>query len=1522
MTDIAARVAQLSPEQRAALVARLLKNRAAGRLDLVGSAGIVSAQRTGDTVPLSFTQERIWFLEQFNPGTSFHNMSGVARLPMRVDPDVFGECVDQLVQRHEILRTRFVMRDGDPVGVVAGRVAVAIKVLEGSSASERERLFQEDAERPFDLSVAPLLRVTMASGDAEDCFIQLTMHHVISDGFSTGVFFRELGQLYRPRLAGKRIELPPLPFQFADFAAAERREAADQDLDASLAFWVGRLRGVPQQLQLPASRRRPARMTNRGRRLAVSLPADLVSRVGQLSQQLSVTPFVTMFAAFAAVLGRYSGQDDLVVGVPVANRERPGVTQIIGPFLNTLAMRVDLGGAPSFAGLVAQVNRTVLEGFEHQAVPFERVLHAVQGGRDPSRSPLIQAAFNFQVEKGSSAAAAGTQLRELPNGGCDFDLLLGLTTTAEGVAGHIDYYADVYDEGGVQRLVASFVAVLRAATAHPDAIVEDMALLAPPELDALVANASSGTRPYDRTRCVDELVLASAERHADRVAFVEGNRSVTYATVAARSAALAAELTRRIGVVPAARVAICLPRSVDMVVAILGVLRAGYTYIPLDPTYPAQRIEFICDDADIAAVLTRADLAGVIDRPGLPTIRLDEVRPEPMPDQALASRPDRAEECAFMIYTSGSTGRPKGVQVSHHSVVNLLESMRERPGMDGSDVLLAVTSPSFDIAVVEMLLPLLVGARTVLSGPDDVADGRRLAALLDEHKVSMMQATPATWHLMVESGWRGRPGLRVITGGETLTAALADTLLTGCAEVWNMYGPTETTIYSTIHRVTRDDVAASSVPIGGPVANTTLFVLDHGQNPVPAGVLGELWIGGDGVAIGYHQRPELNAAAFTELPLYPGHRLYRSGDLVRMRPGGELDFAGRRDHQVKVRGHRIELGEIEAVLSAHPRIVNAAAVVEDATDPDTAIIAYVQLAQPAAATPEAPVPVAETLRTADLKIFLRQRLPEFMVPARILQLAALPLTPNGKIDRRALPGIDATPDTGFDPPAGVAGYVAPRNETEERMVAVWQALLEQPRIGVEDNFFDLGGHSLLATKLIFRLREAFGVELPLQALFEGDPTVAHLALLLTEGAAQTEGGIQLNLAAEAYLPPDIRPSPGAHVHSVRHPQHVLLTGATGFVGAFLVEKLLRTTEATLFCLVRASSEDHGTERIRSALTAYGIWDPAFAERIIAIPSTLSRPHLGLDLPQWQHLAATVDVIYHCGADVNFLQPYQTLKPANVLGTVEVLRLACDGSVKPVHFVSTTYVFDRFSYPSGTDFAEDMEPIHDLKTTFGYTQTKWVSEHMVREAGRRGMPVYVYRCGRVAGHSRTGACQTYDFVWQVVKVGVEMGVAPVINMSLDITPVDYVVAAMVHISRKPELQGSNFHLVSDHAVREIDFVTWLENYGYQVERAGFGDWCQRVVQRAAELSDQTAGALAPFLSGTLPLDRFPAGGYQHHNVDHALEGTKITCPPIDDRLLRTYFDYFTRIGYLPTPRTPALVGTTPVRALEPTGRDTR
>ncbi|HKT02085.1 MAG TPA: amino acid adenylation domain-containing protein [Rugosimonospora sp.] len=1488
MSDLAARIAKLTPEQRAALTGRLVRQQT-GNGDSPARPGVIPVARTAGRVPLSFTQERIWFLEQFNPGTPFHNMSGVTRIGVRMDPVLLGECVDEVARRHEILRTSFGIDRGEPVGLVADAVTVPVQVLPDLPAEQRDRLFAQDARRPFDPRVAPLVRVSLAPGGADESYVQITMHHLVSDGFSTAVVFREIDQLYRMRLAGSRMALPPLPFQFADVAAWERDGAAA--LDGGVDYWVQRLRDAPQRLELPSERHRPARMTYRGGRLAVDLPPAFVAGIQALARSLGVTPFVVALAGYVVTLSRWSGHEDLVVGVPVANRELPSVGQLIGPFLNTLALRFHVSAGSPFTDISAQVNAAVLTGLEHQGVPFEKVLQAVQASRDPSRSPLVQAAFNFQADQAARAVAPGARLTDLPNGGCQFDLQLSLFSTPTTMSGHLDYYADGYDEDTVAGFVEGYRSVLNAAVSDPGQPVDTLPLV-PVNIGTVLADATTRTaRPYDVDARVPDLFLAQARRHSDRVALVAGRRVYTYAELAARTAALAARLSHTIEPVPDAHVALCLPRSADMVVAILAVLRAGLAYIPLDPGYPAERLAFICRDSGVRAVLTRTDLRDHLPPVDVPTFHLDDPASEAgLPDELPTPGANR---CAYTIYTSGSTGQPKGVRVSHRNVVNFLTSMAQQPGFGDDDVLLSVTSPSFDIAMLEMLLPLAYGGQVVVAADEDVADGQRLAALLDTHRVTVMQATPATWHLLVESGWSGRPGLRALCGGEALPPPLAGALLPRCGELWNMYGPTETTIWSTIHRVTPDDVAAGTVPIGHPIANTVAVPLDRAMRPVPPGVLGELYIGGAGVTLGYHRRPEQTAARFIDGPA--GQRLYRTGDLVRTRSDGVLEFGGRDDDQVKVRGFRIELGEIEAVLDTHPGVGRSVATVVGDSASDRRVLAYLQPAR--GAGPDAAP--GDALDLVQVREFLRGRLPEYMVPARILVLEELPRTPNGKLDRAALPAPDQVPQA-EQADAAAVDFVAARTEEEERVAAIWRDLLERPAIGVHDGFFSLGGHSLLATKLVFRIREAFGVDLPLHALFTGDPTVAGIAAMVSGQAPAGEGPIDLDLAAEARLPDDLRPDPSAHVHSVHHPQHVLLTGATGFVGAFLLAELLQTTEAVAYCLVRAVSPHQGRDRIRQSLTQYGIWQDGYAGRIIAVPGTLSLGRLGLDRPTWQHLAAMVDVIYHCGAEVNFLRPYHALKTANVTGTVEVLRLACEGAVKPVHFVSTTYVFSRFSYPPGTEFTEDMQPVHDLEYTFGYTQTKWVSEQMVLEAGRRGLPVYVYRAGRVAGHSVTGACQTYDFVWQATKLGIEMAAAPMMDMNVDITPVDYVVGALVRLSRQVRLRNQVFHLVSPQPLPEHDLVAWMEGYGYVGERLGFAQWCERAVQRAADRSDTTAGALAPFFSGILPLDRIPPARFDRRNVDEGLADTPIACPAIDDRLLRTYFDYFTATGYLPSP----------------------
>ncbi|NMD55558.1 MULTISPECIES: non-ribosomal peptide synthetase [Tsukamurella] len=1467
MTEIADRLAALSPSQRRALLARL------GRAPSTARAAppIAARVRDGDAVRLSATQENMWFLEQFHPGTSMHVMSGVARLPIDVPHGVLTDCLEEVIERHAVLRTRFGVEDGEPVGRIAPAERPEVALLDGIDEARMWDRFGEDARTPFDVERDPLLRATLARTDSGGTWVQITLHHMVADGYSTGILFAELGRLATGRLVGRLQQLPAVPFQYADVALWER-ERADAGEDAGdIAYWTERLDGAPTALTLPTDRPRPARQAYRGRRTGFALSAELAAAVRTFSAEHGVTPFVTVLSAYATVLARWSAQDGVVVGVPVAQRSQPGTERVIGPFLNTLALPVELPEGETVKGLIAQVNTTVRAGFSHQDARFDRVLSALDLGRDPARPPLFQAILNMQEDR----SAPEMEMRDLYNGCAKFDVLLNITTTPGSMTGTLDVAADLFDQETADALIDGFTAVLGALTAPG-------APLGRPVSTLPLSSSAPAIEPPVRqpeTPALDEYVLAAAHDSADRTAIVAGTERITYAELDTRVGRLAARIAQHLDAPPGTPVGLLLPRSAEVIVAMLATMRAGYSFVPLDPAYPAERLAFICTDAGIPVLITTAgDLAEV---PGLdlPWIDVADAPAGPVPDPPTG---DPATRTAYMLYTSGSTGRPKGVRVSHRNVVTFLEAMRAEPGMTPSDTLLAVTSPSFDIAVLELLLPLATGARVVIANGDDARDGDRLAALLDEHAVTVMQATPTTWHLLLDAGWPGTRGLRALCGGEAMPAVLAGRLLVAADELWNMYGPTETTIWSTVHRVTHADVAAGTIPIGHPIRGTGIVVTDATAAPVPHGVFGELCIIGDGVTLGYHERPDLTADRFVTLAGSEPVRAYRTGDAVRRFRDGRIEFGGRIDTQVKVRGFRVELGEIESALETAVPGVRAIAAVDAE---GSAITAYLECS-------------AEALGDAAALLgHLRETLPPYMVPSAFAVVDAFPLTPNRKIDRKALAArggasVELSAVSGTE-------YIAARTDLERDLTAIWSDLLGLPTApGVRDDFFLLGGHSLLATKLVFRIREKLGRVVPLPALFAGELTIERLAAILERGGAGFES--PLVLADEVVLPDEIRPAPGAPVRSVVDPRNLFVTGATGFVGSFLLAELIRTSGATMHCLVRAGDPREGMERIRSTMRGYGIWDDSYADRIVPVVGDLTRERLGLSPSAWADLASTTDGIMHCGADVNFLRPYPTLKSANVDGTVQVLALACDGPVKPVHFVSTTYVFSRFSYPQDTIFAEDdRSPVQDPRFTFGYTQSKWVGEQLVFEARARGVPTYVYRTGRVAGHSLTGACQQSDFLWQTIRLGVALGAAPTMDMSTDITPVDYLVGAIAHLARRQELAGRTFHVVSRETVAVPDLVRWMSDFGYAGEELPFGQWCERAADMAEREGDETAAALAPFLSST-PLDNMPDATFDDANVREGLAGTGIVCPPIDGALLRRYFEWFIDSGYLPAP----------------------
>jgi amino acid adenylation domain-containing protein len=1094
-------------DSREALI-ELLRRRAS-QADLATAPPIRVAGRDG-VLPLSFAQQRLWFLAQLDPDSVEYNMPMPVWWEGELDQVALNRALETLLERHEVLRTRLVEGpDGVACQVIDPPTRVELPVVDVSAEADptaaAQALIAQDGAVPFDLATGPLIRARLIRVSEREHVLALCVHHVVFDEWSSGILRRELGELYDAYHTGRPPRLPELPVQYADFAVWQREWLTGEVLERQLGYWRDALAGAPV-LELPTDRPRPPVRSSAGASVEFEVPERVVEGLRTVARAAGASMFMTLFSAFVVLLSRYSGQDDVVVGTPIANRNRTEIEGLIGFFVNTLVLRTDLSGDPTFAELLGRVREVALNAYAHQDVPFESVVDALGVRRDRSRTPLFQVMFSYAQGGGARADGDGpvgpvAPARPAPvegRGGhapkpVKFDLALAFGETGTGgLAGGLQYATSLFDAARIDRMVQHLLVLLEAVAANPHRRLSQLPLLTAAEV-AELHRWSGVTAPVPAVGGVHELVSAQAAARPDAVALRSGGVWLSYGELEARANRLARYL-RQVGVAREDLVGLCLPRGVDMVVAVLAVWKAGGAYVPMDPQYPADRLGYMLADSGARFLVATAETvrglpAGAVP-PEVRVLALDdaevgaalaELPAEPL---GLTVSPDQA---AYVIYTSGSTGRPKGVLLQHRGVVNLAVAMRPVLQAAEGTVALQFASFSFDAAVLDMAVVLAAGGTLAIATAAEQAEPSALAAMISDHGVQTASVVPS---LLAVLDPDQVPGVRNwVVGAERLTAGLARTWASR-ARLCNTYGPTEATVITTAVPLTVPDGDPEQdplPPIGVPIANATVRVLDRSLRPVPVGVTGEIYIGGPGVARGYHRRPALTARHFVPDPVAgDGSRLYRSGDLGRWRADGQLEFVGRADNQVKVRGFRIEPGEIEHVLRTHPGI-SAAVVIADGEGEDRRLVAYLV---PAGA--DGPPPVAE------LREFLRQRLPEFMVPAVFVPLDALPLGPNGKLDRAALPVADRAR---LGP---VSVYEAPRDATEELLAGIWAELLKVERVGVHDNFFDLGGHSLLATQVMSRVRAVFDVEIPLAALFD-HPTIAGLAKVVNRSLQEASG---------------------------------------------------------------------------------------------------------------------------------------------------------------------------------------------------------------------------------------------------------------------------------------------------------------------------------------------------------------------------------------------------------------------------------
>lgn len=1070
--------------------------------DIAAAPPIVPV-RKGSTRPISFSQQRLWFLDRMEPGNPIYNIAGALRFHGALDRDALERSFGEIIDRHESLRTVFREREGMPEAVIVSIPwHMSVVDLQTMPESEREgeaiRLARIDVRRSYDLAHGPLIRATLYVLSEDEYILLVGTHHIVSDGWSMGVLVRELSELYPAFRAGQPSPLPPLSIQYGDYADWHRRWLESGALGTQTPFWKEALAAPLPVLELPLDHSRPPVQTSRGEMYVFSIPVKLYDDIKEFSKQEQVTLFTTLLAAYQIVLARYSGQDDIVVGTAVANRQRPEVADLIGFFVNTLALRANLSGNPTIREHLGRVRKMTLDAFARQDVPFDRLVEVLKPERSLDRSPIFQTMFVLQNWPLTELELPELSIKRLDIGSrvARFDLSVDAIEYEGALRVYFEFNTDLFDPASIQRLAEHYQLVLKAMLENPEQRIGDIPLLTDQESQQLLIQLNETVASYPETSCVHELIEAQAARTPNAEAVRFGEVSLSYHELMQRANQLAHRL-RAMGVGADSLVGICVERTHEMLVSTLAVWKAGGAYVPLDPAYPAERLEYMADDAELVALITESVFENTIPGVRCPVVYIDRDR------DLIAAEPrtapvteSQSRNLAYVIYTSGSTGKPKGVLLEHRSLANFLCSMQREPGLSSSDSLLSVTTLSFDIAGLELYLPLITGGRVVLVSREVAINGVQLAQAIRDSNATVMQATPATWRLLLEAGWNAGHGLTVLCGGEALSASLASSLLATGATVWNLYGPTETTVWSTVHRVRPDQ---TPIPIGRPIANTRLYVLDPNMQPVPINVAGELYIGGDGLARGYHKRPDLTADRFVADP-FPADtrthlhaqtrsetgsaRLYRTGDQVRYRADGTLEYLGRLDHQVKVRGFRIELGEIESILTMHDLVQQAIVVVREDISGDQRLITYIVANSDISDSDE-------PLTTTALRLWLAEHLPQFMIPSAFVMLESFPLTPNGKVDRRALPSPEASGQMSS------VSFVSPQSEAERAVAEVWCEVLRIERAGTNDNFFDLGGHSLLVVQLQSKLRERFDREMSLMELFRR-PTVGAIAEFLSD----------------------------------------------------------------------------------------------------------------------------------------------------------------------------------------------------------------------------------------------------------------------------------------------------------------------------------------------------------------------------------------------------------------------------------------
>jgi amino acid adenylation domain-containing protein/thioester reductase-like protein len=1431
---------------------------------------------------LSPQQKHFWSLQ---PNSSAYRAQCAILLEGKLQVEILKEAVQQVVKRHEILRTKFQLRPGIaiPAQVICDRSNPDWQTFNLSDLTFQqqqakiEELFQAHRSLTFDWERDSLLRLSLLILSPGQHIFLITLPSLCADSWTLKNLVREIAHTYEKCLNNEQLSDEPV--QYIQFSEWQNELLEEEDAETGKTYWQQQLDSLTA-ITLPFEQQ-PSDKRFDPDVWSLKIDPAVVAKLEYTADLHNTTIREFLLSCWQILLWRITGQSEIAIETVFSGRTYEELHETLGLLAKWLPVCCPVRSHFKFREILSGISQTLQDRDQWQEY---FIWEENTGSND-------KIAFEFE-DWSDKYDAGGVSFSVDRQYVCfeRFKVKLSCIRGAESLTAKFHYDPEIIDPQSIQYWGELFQTLVANAVNNPEARVGELEILSDRDRQRILFEFNQTQSAYPLDKCIHQLFTEQAAETPDKIALVFEDQQLTYAQLNARANKIAHYL-QNLGVKPEVLVGIYLERSPLIIISLLAILKAGGAYLPLDPALPSSALTLRLQDAEAKVLLTQQQLIENLPELATKILCLDS-------DQEIVARESeenphcevKTENLVYTIYTSGSTGKPKGVAIEHRQLLNYFYFIQSKLNLTPGSSFALVSTFAADLGNTVIFPSLCSGGCLHIISSERTSDPQAVADYFDHHPIDCLKIVPSHLKalLTIEDPGKILPRQRLILGGEATSWDLIDRVRQIAPEckIINHYGPTEATIGVTTFEVEKGAKSnkSATVPIGRAIANTQIYLLDSQKQPVPIGVSGELYIGGVPLARGYLNQPELTAQKFITNPFVEG-RIYNTGDKARYLPDGNIEFLGRTDNQVKIRGFRIELGEIEVVLSQHPEVEQVVVAVSEDESGNRKLIAYV-------------VPRSQTPSISDLRIFSLCKLPEYATPSAFILLKTLPLTPNGKIDRQALPAPDSTR------PELEAVYAAPRTSIEEKLVEIWQELLGLEKIGIQDNFFELGGHSLLITQLLARVRDTFKVEISLHSLFKL-PTIANIAQKI-QGTKPGTKDTPINLKAEAVLDSTIRPN-GLTYNPDVTPTAILLTGATGFLGAFLLYELLEQTQADVYCLVRSANIESGKKRLQNSLESYLLWNESFSARIIPVIGDLSEPLLGLSEQEFQLMATQLDVIYHNGALVNFTYPYQTLKKPNVLGTQEILRLASQVKLKPVHFISTT----SFIYPSDSEIrlVREQDSIDDvLMPTDGYAQSKWVAEKLVTIARDRGLPISIYRPGRISGHSKTGACNSNDHTYRIIKGCIQLGSMPNLDIQLNLSPCDYVSRAIVYLSEQSESLGKTFHLCNPQPLSLREMAKYICSLGYPVELVSYDQWRSQLVNHP----DASANALYPlistFVAGNVNHSNSNSNGqasppiqkYDCQNTMTGLANSAIACPPVDAEVFGIYISYLRQTSVLNPP----------------------